>query len=244
MRLHVFLMMMLITLCGVSLSHAADHDLFLNPREARIVMFADASYGRSFFGSWGFKQSLRGTLDRSGPVMMATLGYGGEGETIEGALGRSSLLRYASKASALYGYQWMLGKVIFTGLVGPEMDAEQAVENGAIQRISEPRWGARLQWEMWAHPTPDTLATLTVIGGTARGHVWSRASAGYKIMDNAFIGPEVTGYMTETYREWRVGAHLTGLTLGRAHVTFSSGWRRDDDKRSGFYGGLTTFMKL
>ena len=87
--------------------------------------------------------------------------------------------------------------------------------------------------------------TVRCGAGTARGHLWTRASAGYKVWRDVFVGPEASLYRTEDYREWRVGAHATGLQLGRFTFRLSTGWRRDESSpKGGPYGGLSVHVKM
>jgi hypothetical protein len=112
--------------------------------------------------------------------------------------------------------------------------------------IADVHVGLRLHGEIWAHPTAQTLLTATVIVGTARtAHLWGRTSAGYALWDGVFVGPEVSVYTTDTYREWRLGAHVTGLTFGQMSFRLSAGWRGEEDTdRHGAYVGLAGHIKM
>jgi hypothetical protein len=98
--------------------------------------------------------------------------------------------------------------------------------------------------ELWAHPTPETLATATVIAGSARAHLWSRVSGGYAFWPGVFLGPEAAFYARDDYREWRLGAHVTGLTWGRLNIRFSGGLLQSNDDRTGAYFGLTGYIRM
>jgi hypothetical protein len=154
-------------------------------------------------------------------------------------------VRPTVQASAMIGYQWTLDRVFVAGFIGPEVDAQQPVTIGEIPRLSHPRLGLRIQGELWAHPTENTLLTATVVAGTARGHLWGRTAFGYRIWNDVFIGPEASLSMTETYREWRVGAHVTGLQLGRFTFGLSGGWRGEDDSpHHGAYVNILGYVRM
>jgi hypothetical protein len=52
-------------------------------------------------------------------------------------------------------------------------------------------------------------------------------------------------YSTDTYREWRVGAHVTGLTLGAVSVRVSAGWRGEEETGDkGAYLGIAAHLKM
>jgi hypothetical protein len=120
------------------------------------------------------------------------------------------------------------------------------VSDDPFARDTTTHVGAGLHGEMWAHPTARTLLTTTVIAGTARTpHLWARAAAGYALWDGVFVGPEASVYATDTYREWRFGAHLTGLTLGRFNLRLSGGWRGEEETGDrGPYIGLSAYIRM
>ena len=60
-----------------------------------------------------------------------------------------------------------------------------------------------------------------------------------------FFGPEASVYATDTYRESRVGAHVTGLTLGRFNLRLSGGWRGEEETgHQGGYVGLSAHIRM
>jgi hypothetical protein len=213
--------------------------------ELRTVLFGSLDTGRSTFATIGSKRALRDSLDQSGPVGMASIGFGG---TVERAWWRpddTHVVRQAVHGSALLGYQWARDGIVVAAFAGPEVDSERVNDHGA-PRDTGPQLGARLHGEIWAHPTANTLLTTTVIAGTARtAHLWGRASAGYALWNGVFVGPEASLYATDTYREWRIGAHLTGLTLGRFNLRLSGGWRAEEETgHQGGYVGLSAYIRM
>jgi hypothetical protein len=165
--------------------------------DLRTVLFGSLDGGDSTFGTVGVKRTLSGPLDRSGPVGMASLGYGRTVERARGDASEAHLIRHAVQASAVIGYQWVSDGLVVAGLAGPEVEGER-LSRDAMASLGEGHLGARLHGEIWAHPTQNTLWTTTVIGGTARTpHLWARASAGYAFWEGVFIGPEASVYATE-----------------------------------------------
>jgi hypothetical protein len=230
---------LLISLLAPGVAQAEDG----SPRAQALntVLFGSLDAGRSAFASVGFKRALGSSLDRDGFILMGGGGFGGSPER---GSGFSRLDRFTPSAQgyALAGYQWMLGRAVIAALVGPELDSEN--ESSATGPGARTRLGLRSHAELWAHPTPETLATATFIAGSARGHVWSRVSAGYAAWEHVFIGPEATFFARDDYREWRVGAHATGLTLGRFTLRLSGGYVQANDGRSGGYGALSAYVRL
>lgn len=176
---------------------------------------------------------------------MASIGYGGTVERVWQQPEGTRMTRHAVHASALVGYQWVRDGLVMAGLAGPEGDIEQ-LSDRTLPTGEKPHLGARLHGEIWAHPTANTLMTTTVIVGTARTpHLWARTSAGYALWDGVFLGPEASVYTTDTYREWRLGAHVTGLTFGGMSLRLSGGWRGEEDTRQeGAYVGLAAQIRM
>jgi hypothetical protein len=209
-------------------------------RELNTVLFGSLDVGRTGYGNVGFKRTLQGPLDASGAAALVIVGYGGSPERTDPASDHTGF-RHKAGASALLGYQWLGPSVALAGFIGPEIDYERDPDIGGKRAWR--RAGLRGHAELWAHPTASTLVTATFIAGSARGHVWSRISAGYAVWGKIFVGPEISHYRTNDYREWRVGAHLTGVTLGRFTLRFSGGLASFDE-RTGGYVGLTGYIRM
>jgi hypothetical protein len=158
--------------------------------EARTVFFAGLDSGHSLHGHMGFKRMLGGSLDRSGFVAMGIIGAGG----------RQDGGGHPIEAGFLGGYQWALPRLHAGLFLGPEVESSRGL-----------RAGARVQGEIWARPTDDTLLTVTLIAGSARPQVWGRVSAGYRLWDDVHFGPE--GLLLSTNGSWRNGA--PGIHLDR-----------------------------
>ena len=188
--------------------------------------------------SAGVKRTL-GSLDRNGFVVMGGAGLGGAPER---GMSFGIDFRPTMQVYGLVGYQWLLPRVALSAFVGPEVDAEA----GSLDTIrsARTRFGIRGHAEAWAHPTPETLATATLIAGSARGHVWGRLSGGYAVWPGVFLGPETVFYARDDYREWRLGAHVTGLTWRSLNLRVSGGFMKSSDDRTGAYLGLSGYVRM
>lgn len=228
-------------------AYSKDEDLFIRPSDHRTIVFSSLDLARSPYATIGAKWAMTGRLDRPGPIMTTSLGYGGKQER-SSELDSTLYIKNAGQTSVLYGYQFMVDRTYLAFSLGPEMNQEQYINSdGLASRVSEPRLGARMQWDLWAYPHPDVLATTTLIAGTARGHIWGRSSLGYKI-SNVFLGPEGVYALTESEHEWRMGAHVTGVSIKDITLNLSSGWRWTEQKRGGMhvgpYLGLSAHMPM
>lgn len=230
---------------GTADAQRRDEELFIRPEDQRSVLFAGIDGGRSVFASGGWKQTLTGPLDRTGFVVSESAGFGltPERVRIEG-LGIAAM-RLTTQSSVAAGHQWNRPGLFVTALAGPELQHEQLTVAGRVLRFSKPRYGIRAQAELWSNPTADTLLTGTAVASSARASLWARGSAGYRFWRDLFAGPEITTYATDTYRELRVGAHLTGWRAGIVQGRLSAGWTMTDDGRPGApYVGASAWIRL
>jgi len=208
------------------------------------VVFSSVEIGSSLYVNSGFKRALGASLDEDGFFLMGTMGTGRRGERLVDEWGRYKVDHLDSDASLLAGYQWKTERAVLSVYLGFEGRYNQAQVGGAF--IAEPSWqaGLRAMAEVWAHPTEATLATATLIVGTAPLHLWARHSYGWQVWDGAYTGPELVVSLEEEYREARVGAHLTGFKLGAFTVNVSGGLLLRDRHQPSGYVGLTTHFKL
>ena len=232
---------------AASLSDSAagerDQDLFIRPSEQRSVLFASVDMGRSVFAAAGAKQTLVGPLDQSGFVVMEANGTGLTRERV-GDLGLQAT-RFTTQSAVMLGYQMNRDGFFVAGFLGPEIEHEQLTVDGRVGRVADPRFGARAQIELWANPTRDTMITGTIVGSSAHQSLWARGSAGYRVLDGLYAGPEVVSYVTGSYRETKVGAHLTGLRAGIVEGRLSAGWAMANDGRTGSaYVGLAAWIRM
>lgn len=229
---------------GAAMAGGRDEDLFVRPEDQYTVLFGSLDAGRSVFVNAGAKQTVTGPLDRTGFVTMEAWGYGLTQERYRGAADLPAT-RFTQQVGILTGFQWALNGLYAAAYLGPEVQHEQLTIDGQVFRFSKPRYGVRGQVEIWANPTADTLLTATLVAGTARFSLWGRGSAGIRVASSTFVGPEVTAYVTPTYSEIRVGAHVTGASVGLVQLRLSGGWMIDDAHRAGSpYGGLTLWMRM
>lgn len=104
------------------------------------------------------------------------------------------------------------------------------------------RKGLRLQAEAWLRPSEDTLVQAVLIGGTARGSLWTRLAWGYRLWDT-YLGPEASAYAdANRYGKVAFGLHATDFVLADVHVRMSSGLQWESSRAAPApYVTLTTW---
>ncbi|HEV2559782.1 MAG TPA: cellulose biosynthesis protein BcsS [Microvirga sp.] len=208
------------------------------------VIFSSVEIGPSAYVNAGFKRALGVSLYEEGFLVMGNVGGGRRREKVAQPWGLSRVDHLSAEASLLAGYQWKTERAVVAVFAGPELQHKQPVVDGAILEAERSSIGGRLMAEVWAHPTENTLATGTLLVGTAPQRIWTRAQFGWRILDGVYAGPEAVFSAEESYRETRFGLHVTGLTFGAYTFNLSGGVLVADDDRPGGYVGLTMHFNL
>ncbi|WP_232631465.1 cellulose biosynthesis protein BcsS [Methylobacterium sp. Leaf118] len=211
------------------------------------VLFSSLEAAASTFSTSGAKIAFD-RFDRDGPVALVSVG---SGVRLEGGGRLPVLIRTTALGAALGGYQFLRDGGSVAIFVGPEASIEMLAgpEAGRVQPL---RAGLRLHGEVWARPSATTLATATLILGSARGDAWGRLSWGWSggdALSGAYLGPEIALYADRTgYRKWGIGLHATDLALGKSRFRLSAGCQFEDPAgapgRAGPYLSLAIWNDL
>ncbi len=148
----------------------------------RTVLFNNLEAGHSAFSTSGAKLAVD-RFDRDGFVALVSIGTG---VRLEGGGRLPVLARTTALGAALGGYQFVRRWGVATLLAGPELSFEVLAGLDGTQPLPL-RKGLRLHGEIWARPTEATLATASVIVGSARGEAWARLSWGLSLF-GAYFG--------------------------------------------------------
>ena len=67
---------------------------------------------------------------------------------------------------------------------------------------------------------------------------YTRVRGGVMVLDGVYVGPEVSFLGDDFFRQWRVGAHVSGLTFGPVSMSVAAGYAEDRVQRGGFYSTI------
>lgn len=194
--------------------------------EIDTLVFGSLDAGAAQFATAGAKLGF-GSLDRDGFAALASVGGGRRNE--RGDDGPRQ--RFTVGAAVVLGYQWFFDWGVVGAYVGPEIATEMLADRRGIATLPfQP--GLRLQGEVWARPTEDTLVQATAVAGSARESLWLRVAGGYRLW-GAYLGPEVSGYIDATgYQKRAFGLHGTDFDVGRFSARISVGLQTESGQRS------------
>ncbi|MDR7037748.1 hypothetical protein J2X36_002499 [Methylobacterium sp. BE186] len=206
------------------------------PSDDYIVAFdgaATVTSNSSAFGALTTTIAPAGALVESGPrvrlqAIAGTYSY-------PGATAGSRVRGDQQEGSVLAGYEWIWDQAALAGYVGFN------VRNNELS-ILDPRnpvvgtgVGAKVAADLWLNPTQNTLFAANASYSTLFSAYYVRAKAGFMVADGVFVGPEGTLLGDAYFNQWRLGAHLTGFTVGPMKFSLGAGYAHDRVQKGGYY---------
>ncbi len=98
--------------------------------------------------------------------------------------------------------------------------------------------GWRTEIDYWSEPSPNLMLNGSGAVTTVNAGFWARAAFGWRLFDSAWIGPEISALGDASYRQFRVGAHVTSFKAGPLEWSAGLGFVEDSDHRSGGYARI------
>ncbi len=97
--------------------------------------------------------------------------------------------------------------------------------------------GLKVQGDIWINPTAQTMVLGLASFSTVFNSYYATVKTGYDVFGKQiFIGPEAIAQGNDRYAQLGVGAHISGIKLGKnAELGFSAGYLQSSDVGSGAY---------
>ncbi len=140
--------------------------------------------------------------------------------------------------AVLAGYQWIAPRSSFAAYGGITIRDSQFSGPAAVLPASNVQEGFKGAFEYYATPTDRTMIFAYGAYSTIYNAYYSRLKFGVATLGHAYVGPEVSALGDDFYRQWRVGAHVTGLQMGGLQFGLSAGYEIDKVGKGGAYGTL------
>ena len=139
-------------------------------------------------------------------------------------------------ADALIGWSSVFSNGAATVAVGVNYQDHRVRPHDPGNSVEGSEVGFKVQGDLWANPTPATLAYALASYSTAFDTYYALGRLGYDFTaSRVFFGPEVGALGNDRTDQIRLGAHLTGIRLGSASLTVSGGWMHERGEGSGAY---------
>ena len=194
------------------------------------------------FAHGGVVWSPRG-VDNEGFALKVMFG-GGSYRYISGALGNTEVSGRQLAAAVMPGWRFIRGKFIATIYGGLDVQNHRLSPDDPSAGLRGGYAGLRANVELWYEPTPSTMIAADGSISTIGASYNARAAFGWRVFNRYYLGPEVHGFAAgDNYRQFRIGAHVTGLKTEWFEWSAGLGWATDSDDRHGLYGRLGLLMR-
>ena len=184
-----------------------------------------------------------GGLDRDGFVLKASGGAGTYRYRSDGL--STDVTGHALSFSLLPGWRFRQGAFILTGFAGLEVQRHDLSPDDASNSLRGTSTGIRGIAELWYEPTQSSMIAADISATNIGPSYSGKAAAGLRVFERFYFGPEISGFSFDnSYRQIRIGAHVTALKNGPYEWSAGAGWSRDSDEREGFYERLGLLMRF
>ena len=140
----------------------------------------------------------------------------------------------------LAGWKWVGNRTSVELFAGPELRSDTLNKYDPGNTGSKTSAGFATNIDVYANPTPYTMAFGQLSYSTVRRAYLAHIKFGIAVAKNVFVGPEALLLGDDLYRQWRVGVHITGVALGPIQLGASAGYLHDATRGAGEYGALDT----
>lgn len=201
---------------------------------ARFLLFSGGDIARNaLFTHGGLLWSPRG-LERDGFTFKAMLS-GGTYRYTSGALGNAEVRGREFVAQFLPGWRFIRGKSELKLFAGLDVQDHRLSPDDPSSSLRGTDTGLRVAADFWTEPTMRTMIALDGSVSTIVDSYNARAAYGWKLLNRFYFGSEVQTFASDGYRQWRVGAHLTGFRTRTIEWSLAGGFAEDSDRRTGGY---------
>jgi hypothetical protein len=142
------------------------------------------------------------------------------------------------RAAPLAGWRFKKDDFEIKVFAGPELENRVPTPDVPTARLRGTQLGARVAAELWWEPVPELMLTSAFAASTNATSHSARAAAGWRVLEQFWIGPEISASSDAFSTQYRIGAHLTGFRLAALEWSVAAGYVTDSFGRNGVYGRI------
>jgi hypothetical protein len=196
-----------------------------------FLLFSGADVWRNgVFMHGGFLYAHQGP-NQDGPVFKLLL----NGGLYRYSSGTTEITGRQIMGAALPGWRWYREGLEVTVFAGVDVQDHRFLPDDTGNRLRGTHVGVRGGFDAWYEPLHDGMVTASASLSTVGSSYWTRAAAGWRLF-GVWAGPEFLAGGDDTYRQLRIGGHITSFRLSSYEFSLGAGWATDTDRRSGAYG--------
>lgn len=204
----------------------------------RMLYFSGVEMQRWSLAAYAGAQWAPARIDRDGFILRMVMSDSIERYTTRTRRYDTDILRVA----IMPGYKFSRGKVEMQVFAGLGIEGDLLLVDRRANRLRG-KFGPRLGADLWWEPTRLLMLQYSISGTTIDNAISMRAAAGWRLFDRFWVGPEVTASGDDFSRQYRVGAHLTGLRSDEYEWSVAAGQVWDSYRREGVYGRISVVVR-
>jgi Cellulose biosynthesis protein BcsS len=209
-------------------------DIWANDKAARVILFSGSDIWRNgIFAHGGLLWSPAG-IDSEGFTLKAMLS-GGRYRYNSGDLGSVQVTGTEMTAQLLPGWRFKGDHLEVKVFMGLDVQSHRLSPDDPSNQLHGHSVGMRVAADLWYEPTPTTMVAADGSLGSIVTSDSARLAYGWRMFEQFYVGPETQLFASDGYRQFRFGAHLTGLKTGSYEWSAAAGWAEDTSRRSSLY---------
>ena len=114
-------------------------------------------------------------------------------------------------AAAMPGWRFKYDRLEITAVAGLDLQTHQLAPDDPGNRLRGTRAGLRVGADLWYQPSDAMMVNAGVSASTIGPNYWSRVATGWRLFDQAWIGPEALALGGSNYQQVRLGVHATAF---------------------------------
>ncbi len=205
----------------------------------KFLYFSGFDLWRSGSSVYGGVQWAPSGLNEDGFTLKLLLAEG----TYRYLAGNTSIRGTGLLASILPGWRIKRGDFEIKFFAGLDLQNHRLSPDDPGNSLRGNHAGLRIAADLWWEPTPTLMLASSISGSTIGNSFGIRGTAGWRVMDRFWVGPEIETSGDEVYRQYRIGAHLTSLKFAAFEWSLGAGYVEDNSHRSGLYGRISLLTR-
>ena len=202
--------------------------------DAHFILFSGRDIWRNGAFLYGGVIWAPSGFDEDG-LLLKVLLSGGLYRYNAASLGGDEVVGAEGVGAIMPGWRIKRGPIEVKVFFGPEYQRNRLWPDDPSNRLNGHALGVRFATELWAEPTPTTMAAADASLSSIGTNYSARAAFGWKLFDQFYAGPETQVYGGDGYKQTRFGAHITSLKTGATEWSAAGGWAIDTENRSSPY---------
>ncbi|WP_234831131.1 cellulose biosynthesis protein BcsS [Rhodopseudomonas palustris] len=147
------------------------------------------------------------------------------------------------RGALMAGWRFKVAEFEVKLLAGPDFEHDNLTPDNSRSPLRGGHPGLRIAGEAWAQPTRGSMLAASFYATTVANGFGIRTAAGWRLIDDFWVGPELIGSRDQFSRQTRLGVHLTGLRSGPVEWSVGWGYVSDSFGRSGGYARLAAQLR-